>query len=67
VIEKPESQCSQQGVSCKIEVVAIKGVGDYKNDNVQKTKTTYHIKNKRVFPLWVSSRNICLSIFHICD
>jgi hypothetical protein len=54
VLEKPESWCSQQVVSCKTEVVASKGVGAPKNDNVQKIKITYHIKKKRFFPLWVS-------------
>jgi hypothetical protein len=53
--------------SCKTEVVASKGVGAHKNDNVQKIKITYHIKKKRFFPLWVSSGNICLCIFHVCD
>jgi hypothetical protein len=67
VLEKPESWCSQQVASCKMEVVASKGVGAPKNDNVKKINITYHIKNKRFFPLWFSSRNICLCIFHVCD
>jgi hypothetical protein len=67
VLEKPESWCSQQVVACKTEVVASRGVGAHKNDNVQKIKITYHIKKKRFFPLWVSLGNICLYIFHVCD
>jgi hypothetical protein len=67
VLEKPESWCSQQVAACKTEVVASKGVGAPKNDNVQKINITYHIKKKRFFPLWVSSGNICLCIFHVCD
>jgi hypothetical protein len=54
VLEKPESWCSQQVAACKIEVVASRGVGAHKNDNVKKIKITYHIKKKRFFPLWVS-------------
>jgi hypothetical protein len=50
VLEKPESWCSQQVVACKTEVVASRGVGAHKNDNVQKINITYHIKKKRFFP-----------------
>ena len=67
MLEKPESWCSQQAAACKIEVVASKGVGDPNNDNLKKINITYHIKNKRFFPLWVSSANIYLYIFHVCD
>jgi hypothetical protein len=68
VLEKLESWCSQQVVACKTEVVASRGVGAHKIDNVKKIKITYHIKKKkRFFPLWVSSQNICLYIFHVCD
>jgi hypothetical protein len=67
VLEKPESWCSHQVVACKIEVVASRGVGAHNNDNVKKIKITYHIKKKRFFPLWVSSGNICLCIFQMCD
>jgi hypothetical protein len=67
VLEKPESWFSHKLLLVKIEVVASGGVGAHKNDNVQKIKITYHIKKKRFFPLWVSSGNICLCIFHVCD
>jgi hypothetical protein len=67
VIEKTDSWFSQQVAACKIEVVASRGVGAHKYDNVKKIKITYHIKKKRFFPLWVSSGNICLCIFHVCD
>jgi hypothetical protein len=67
VLEKPESWCSQQVVACKTEVVASKGVGAHKNDNVQKIKTTYHIKKKRFSPFMGFLRNICLCVFHVCD
>jgi hypothetical protein len=67
VLEKLESWFSQQFSSCKTEVVASKRGGAHKNDNVQKIKITYHIKKKRLFPLCVSSRNIRLIIFHVCD
>jgi hypothetical protein len=50
VLEKLESWCSEQVVACKTKVVASKGVGDYKNDNVHKIKTTYQIKKKSCFP-----------------
>jgi hypothetical protein len=67
VLEKLESWFSQQVATCKTEVVASMGVGAPKNDNVHKIKITYHIKKKRFFPLWVSSGNICLYIFHVFD
>ena len=67
MLEKLEIWCSQQVASCTTEVVASKGVGTPKNDNVQKIKITYHIKKKRFFPLWVSLGNIRLYIFHVCD
>jgi hypothetical protein len=65
VLEKSESWCSQQVVTCKIEVVASRGVGAHKNDNVKKIKITYHIKKKRFFPLWVSSEKY-LSLYISC-
>jgi hypothetical protein len=67
VLEKPESWCSQQVVACKTEVVASKGFGAHKNDNVQKIKTTYHIKKKRFSPFMGFLGNICLCVFHVCD
>jgi hypothetical protein len=36
-------------------------------DNVQNVKITYHTKKKGFYPLWVSSGNICLCIFHMCE
>jgi hypothetical protein len=65
VLEKQESWCSQQVAACKTEVVASKGVGAPKNDNVQKINTTYHINKKKFFSLWVSSE-ISVSIFFMC-
>jgi hypothetical protein len=64
---KTKIWCSQQVAACKTEVVASRGFGDHKYDNVNKIKITYHINKKRFFPLWVSSRNICLYIFHVCE
>ena len=56
---------SQQVVACKIEVVASKGVGAHKHDNVHKINITYHIKKKRFFPLWVSS-GMYVSVYFMC-
>jgi hypothetical protein len=53
--------------TCKTEVVASQRVGAHKNDNVQKIKTTYHIKKKRFSPFMGFLRNICLCILHVCD
>jgi hypothetical protein len=65
--ETRELVLSASCIACKTEVVASKGVGAPKNDNVQKIKITYHIKKRRFFPLWFSSLNICLCVFHVCD
>jgi hypothetical protein len=67
VLEKLESWFSQHVAACKTKVVASRGIGAPKNDNVKNIKITYHIKKKRFFPLWVSSGNICPCIFHVCD
>jgi hypothetical protein len=64
VLEKPESRCSQQVAACKIEVVASRGVGAPKNDNVQNMKITYHIKKKRFLPFMGFLReylSLCIS------
>jgi hypothetical protein len=65
VLEKPESWCSQQVFACKKEVVASKGVGSHKNDNVHKIKNTYHIKKKR-FSLYGFPQKISVSIYFMC-
>ena len=67
MLEKPESWCSQQFVACKKKVVASKGFGAHKNDNVQKIKTTYHINKKRFSPFMGFLRNIYLCIVHVCE
>jgi hypothetical protein len=65
VLEKPYSWCYQQVDSCKTKVVASKGVGAHKNDNVQKIKTTYHIKKKR-FSLYGFPQEIFVSVYFMC-
>jgi hypothetical protein len=52
VLEKPESWCSQQVASCKTEVVASKGVGAHKNDNVQNIKDCLSFQEEEVFSLY---------------
>ena len=66
MLEKPENWFSRQVVAFKIEVVASKGVGAHKNDNVHKIKTTYHIKKKRFSPFMGFLVNICLCVYHVC-
>jgi hypothetical protein len=65
VLEKPKSWLCQQVVACTIKVVSSKGVGAHNNDNVQKIKTTYHIKKKRFFPFMGFLRKY-LSLYISC-
>ena len=65
MLEKPESWCSQQVVACKTEVVASKGFGAHNNDNVQKIKTTYHMKKKRFSPFMGFLRKISVSVYFV--
>ena len=46
-------------------MVASKGVGAHKNDNVQKIKITYHIKKKR-FSLYVFPQEIYVVVYFMC-
>jgi hypothetical protein len=65
VLEKPESWCSQQVATCKTEVVASQRDGAHKNDNVQKIKTTYHMKKKRFSPFMGFLRKISVSVYFV--
>ena len=65
MLKKIEIWCSRQVVACKTEVVASRGVGAYKYDNVNKIKITYHIKKER-FSLYGFPREISISVYFMC-
>ena len=65
MLEKLESWCSQQVVACKEEVVASRGVGAHKNDNVQKIKILI-ISRRRGFSLYGFPQEISVSVYFMC-
>jgi hypothetical protein len=68
VLEKIESWCSQQVASCKIEVVALLGVGAHMYDNVKNVTITYHIKKMRFLPcMGFLGKYLSLCFSYMCD
>jgi hypothetical protein len=65
VLDKPKSWCSQQVVACKKEVVASRGVGAHKHDNVQKIKILI-ISRRRGFFLYGFPQEIFVSVYFMC-
>ena len=65
MLEKPESWFSQQVASCKTKIVALRGIGSHKNDNVQKIKILM-ISRRRGFSLYGFPHEIYVSVYFMC-